>query len=214
MLWLPSFISILLTIKMSKILILIVILSGLSSALYAQSVFQTGDIIFHISKSQQSLSIQKATHSPYSHMGMIVNKNNQTWVLEAIQPVQYTALNQWIARGENAHYVVKRLKQPLNVQQKTKLVQNAEKYLGKPYDIYFEWDDRAIYCSEIVWKAYQHALGIELSPLQQLKQFDLKQNEVQRLMRQRYGQNIPLNEQVIAPKAIYDSKLLKEIFRN
>ncbi len=91
MLWLPLFISILLTIKMSKILILIVILSGLSSALYAQSVFQTGDIIFHISKSQQSLSIQKATHSPYSHMGMIVNKNNQTWVLEAIQPVQYTA---------------------------------------------------------------------------------------------------------------------------
>ena len=199
---------------MSKILILIVILSGLNSALYAQSVFQTGDIIFHISKSQQSLSIQKATHSPYSHMGMIVNKNNQTWVLEAIQPVQYTSLNQWIARGENAHYVVKRLKQPLNVPQKTKLVQNAEKYLGKPYDIYFEWDDRAIYCSEIVWKAYQHALGIELSPLQQLKQFDLKQNEVQRLMRQRYGQNIPLNEQVIAPKAIYDSKLLKEIFRN
>lgn len=214
MLWLPLFISILLTIKMSKILILIVILSGLSSALYAQSVFQTGDIIFHISKSQQSLSIQKATHSPYSHMGMIVNKNNQTWVLEAIQPVQYTTLNQWIARGENAHYVVKRLKQPLNVPQKTKLVQNAEKYLGKPYDIYFEWDDRAIYCSEIVWKAYQHALGIELSPLQQLKQFDLKQNEVQRLMRQRYGQNIPLNEQVIALKAIYDSKLLKEIFRN
>ncbi|QOW50269.1 MULTISPECIES: YiiX family permuted papain-like enzyme [unclassified Acinetobacter] len=199
---------------MSKILILIVILCGLSSALYAQSVFQTGDIIFHISKSQQSLSIQKATHSPYSHMGMIVNKNNQTWVLEAIQPVQYTALNQWIARGENAHYVVKRLKQPLNVPQKTKLVQNAEKYLGKPYNIYFEWDDRAIYCSEIVWKAYQHALGIELSPLQQLKQFDLKQYEVQRLMRQRYGQNIPLNEQVIAPKAIYDSKLLKEIFRN
>ncbi|WP_257232146.1 YiiX/YebB-like N1pC/P60 family cysteine hydrolase [Acinetobacter sp. YH01020] len=85
---------------------------------------------------------------------------------------------------------------------------------GSPYDIYFEWDDRAIYCSEIVWKAYQHALGIELSPLQQLKQFDLKQNEVQRLMRQRYGQNILLNEQVIAPKAIYDSKLLKEIFRN
>ncbi|WP_180171839.1 YiiX family permuted papain-like enzyme [Acinetobacter sp. YH12023] len=199
---------------MSKILILTVILSGLSPALYAQSTFQTGDIIFHISKSQQSLSIQKATHSPYSHMGMIVNKNNQTWVLEAIQPVQYTTLNQWIARGENAHYVVKRFKQPLNVRQKTKLVQNAEKYLGKPYDIYFEWDDRAIYCSEIVWKAYQHALGIELSPLQQLKQFDLKQNEVQRLMRQRYGQNIPLNEQVIAPKAIYDSKLLKEIFRN
>lgn len=199
---------------MSRILILTVILSGLSSALYAQSTFQTGDIIFHISKSQQSLSIQKATHSPYSHMGMIVNKNNQTWVLEAIQPVQYTTLNQWIARGENAHYVVKRLKQPLNVPQKTKLVQNAEKYLGKPYDIYFEWDDRAIYCSEIVWKAYDDALGIQLAPLQHLKQFDLKQASVQKLMQQRYGQQVPLNETVIAPKAIYESKYLQQVFSN
>lgn len=199
---------------MSRILILTVILSGLSSALYAQSTFQTGDIIFHISKSQQSLSIQKATHSPYSHMGMIVNKNNQTWVLEAIQPVQYTTLNQWIARGENAHYVVKRLKQPLNVPQKTKLVQNAEKYLGKPYDIYFEWDDRAIYCSEIIWKAYDDALGIQLAPLQHLKQFDLKQASVQKLMQQRYGQQVPLNETVIAPKAIYESKYLQQVFSN
>ena len=66
---------------------------GLSSHVFANPQFQTGDIIFHISKSQQSLVIQQATDSPYSHMGMIVNKNGQTWVLEAIQPVQYTALN-------------------------------------------------------------------------------------------------------------------------
>lgn len=187
---------------------------GLSSHVFADPQFQTGDIIFHISKSQQSLVIQQATHSPYSHMGMIVNKNGQTWVLEAIQPVQYTALNKWIARGVKGHYVVKRLQSALNVSQKQKLLQNAEQYLGRPYDIYFEWSNRAIYCSEIIWKAYNQALGIQLAPLQHLKQFDLKQSSVQKLMKQRYGQNIPLNETVIAPKAIYDSKYLQEVFRN
>lgn len=43
-------------------------------------------------------------------MGLIVNKQNQTWVLEAIQPVKYTALQQWINRGKNQHYVVKDIK--------------------------------------------------------------------------------------------------------
>ena len=195
----------------------LLIFSGLlviTQNVMANIALQTGDIIFHVSTSQQSAVIQKATHSPYSHMGMIVNKNGQTWVLEAIQPVQYTALDQWVKRGVKGRYVVKRMQSPLSVAQKQKLVDNAEQYLGLPYDVYFEWSNRAIYCSEIVWKAYDQALGIRLAPLQRLKQFNLNQPSVQKLMQQRYGLNIPLNETVIAPKAIYDSKYLKEVFRN
>lgn len=59
-------------------------------------------------------------------MGMIVNKNGKTWVLEAIQPVQYTTLDQWVKRGVKGHYVVKRMQSPLTVVQKQKLVDNAE----------------------------------------------------------------------------------------
>lgn len=178
-----------------------------SCCIFAQD-FQTGDIIFHTSKSAQSMVIQKATHSPYSHMGMIVNKNNKIWVLEAIQPVKYTPLKQWINRGTNAHYVLKRYNKPLTEQQKKRLVIEAEKYLAKPYDIYFEWNNDAIYCSEIVWKVYDQALGIQLAPLEKLKQFDLSDPQVKALMKQRYGQQIPLNETVIAPVAIYKSKSL------
>ncbi|MBW1915217.1 MAG: hypothetical protein JRI86_09795 [Deltaproteobacteria bacterium] len=32
---------------------------------------QDGDIIFHTSRSEQDLVIQKATKSPYSHMGIV-----------------------------------------------------------------------------------------------------------------------------------------------
>ena len=178
-------------------------------SVYAHSAqYQTGDIIFQTSKSAQSKVIQKATHSPYSLMGMIVNRNGQSWVLEAIQPVKYTPLQQWVDRGVNKHYVVKRYQTALTAIQQTKLVKNAEGYLNKPYDIYFEWGDDAIYCSEIVWKAYKNALGIELAPLDQLKSFDLTDPSVKALMKQRYGKSIPLQEKVIAPSALFNSKKL------
>lgn len=196
-----------------KLLFLIIILFSQSQILWAKPLLQTGDIIFHVSKSQQSLGIQKATHSPYSHMGMIVNRNGKTWVLEAIQPVKYTPLQQWIERGVKQHYVVKRFNQPLSLKQQVLLVKNAEQYLGKPYDIYFEWDNTAIYCSELVWKAYHDALGVNLAPLEKLKQFDLTAPEVKKLMQQRYGKTIPWNETVIAPKSIYQSKLLVDVIR-
>ena len=181
--------------------------------LWANTSYQTDDIIFHVSKSQQSLGIQKATKSRYSHMGLIVNKDGKAWVLEAVQPVKYTALQQWIDRGVERHYVVKRFKTNLTVRQKQTLIKNAEQYLGQPYDLYFEWDNRALYCSEIVWKAYHDALGIELAPLSKLKQFDLSSPEVKQLMQQRYGQSIPLNETVIAPQAIFASTALVEVDR-
>lgn len=186
------------------------ILAISATGVWAQNL-QTGDIIFHTSRSAQSSVIQKATHSPYSHMGLIIQKNKQWWVLEAVQPVKYTPLNQWIARGIEGKYVVKRYHKNLTAVQQQRLVQEAERSLGKPYDLYFAWDDQAIYCSEIVWKAYQHALGIQLAPLQKLKDFDLSDAKVKALMQQRYGKNIPLQETVIAPQAIFASKQLRVV---
>lgn len=187
------------------------ILSYLFSSHLLAKDFQTGDIIFHTSKSAQSIVIQKATHSPYSHMGMIVYKNGKPWVLEAIQPVKYTPLDAWTKRGVNQHYVVKRYHQNLNNEQQMKLVKSAEKHLGKNYDLYFGWGNDAIYCSEIVWKAYYEALNIQLAPLQKLRHFDLSAPIVKKLMKQRYGNQVPLNETVIAPEAIFRSKLLKVV---
>lgn len=51
---------------------------------------QTGDIIFQISRSSQSKAIQLATHSDYSHTGMLVIRNKKPYVFEAVGPVKYT----------------------------------------------------------------------------------------------------------------------------
>tara|TARA_Y100000385_G_scaffold289637_1_gene359746 strand:- start:2881 stop:3558 length:678 start_codon:yes stop_codon:yes gene_type:complete len=174
-------------------------------------IIQNGDIIFQTSKSSQSKAIQLATNSNYSHMGIIYENDGQFFVYEAVQPVKLTPLTDWINRGENDHYVIKRLKnadQVLNSSTLTKMKKIGEQFKGRPYDIYFEWSDEKIYCSELVWKIYQQATGIEIGQLEQLSSFDLTNDIVKAKMKERYGNNIPMDEKVISPAAMFSSDKL------
>lgn len=151
---------------------------------------QNGDIIFQTSLSNQSKAVQLATGSKYSHMGIIYKNEGAFFVYEAVQPVKLTPLQEWIKRGAKGHYVIKRLKNAKEVLtpetlQKMKLA--GEKYKGKDYDLYFEWSDSKIYCSELVWKIYKQATGIEIGKLEELSTFNLKHEVVVQKMSERYG---------------------------
>lgn len=181
---------------------------------YVAKEFQNGDIIFQTSKTSQSKAIQLATNSKYSHMGIIFKDDDRIYVYEAIQPVQLTNLDDWIKRGENRQYTVKRLKNSKEVltEENLKKMRDAgEKFKGKDWDIYFEWSDNKIYCSELVWKIYKEALNIEIGELQDLREFDLTNEIVKSKMKERYGNNIPLNEKVISPSAMFNSNKLVTI---
>lgn len=176
-----------------------------------------GDIIFQTSKSSQSKAIQLATNSKYSHMGIIYENDGNFFVYEAVQPVKLTPLVEWINRGEKGHYVIKRLEnadQVLTSSTLTKMKQIGEQFKGKSYDIYFEWSDDKIYCSELVWKIYKQATNIEIGQLENLSDFDLTNNIVKAKMKERYGENIPMNEKVISPAAMFNSELLITIKSN
>ena len=176
--------------------------------------FQNGDIIFQTSKSSQSKAIQLATKSKYSHMGLIYETDGQYYVYEAVQPVKLTKLNDWIKRGKDSHYVVKRLKdsnEMLTEVNVKKMKNIGERFKGKGYDIYFEWSDDKIYCSELVWKIYKETLDIEIGQLQELREFDLSDEIVKNKMKERYGDKIPLDEKVISPATMFDSDKLETI---
>jgi uncharacterized protein YycO len=178
---------------------------------------KNGDLIFQTSLSGQSKAIQVATHSKYSHCGIIYKEGNRFVVFEAVQPVKRTALDQWIARGENAKFVIKRLKnaeQVLTPATLQKMKQVGEEFLGKNYDSTFEWSDSKIYCSELIWKIYQRATGIEVGKLQKLSDFDLTNEVVKKKMTERYGKKIPMDEMVISPSAIFESTLLTTVKAN
>ena len=188
---------------------------SLASAFPAHAwVPQTGDIVFQIPRSSQSKAIQLATHSAYSHTGMVVIRNKKPYVFEAIGPVVYTPLQKWVAQGEDGKYIVRRVRGGLSVVQQKLLAQTAKRYLGKPYDLFFSWSDERQYCSEVVWKVYHRALNLRPGKLQKLSEFDLRSPLVRAKLRERYGQAIPMDETVISPQALFDAPQLETVEKN
>ena len=168
-----------------------------------------GDIIFQRSPSPQSAAVERATHSPLSHTGIIFLRHGQPFVLEAVGPVKYTSLETWKQDGVGGHYIIERLRQPLPAATMAKVRAAGEALLGRPYDVLFGWSDDRVYCSELVWKAYQRGAGIEVGHLQTLRDFDLGDPVVAALVHERYGdKSPPLDEPVISPAAVHDAELL------
>lgn len=177
-------------------------------------VLRNGDIIFQSSMSGQSKAVQLATHSKYSHCGIVVLDGSKAYVVEAVQPVSITPLARWISHGDDGHYVVKRLVNAdsvLTPETLERMKAVGEDFIGKKYDRTFEWSDDKIYCSELVWKIYKRGAGIEVGKLGRLRDFDLTHEEVKKVMKDRYGDDIPLNDVVISPVDIYNSDLLKQV---
>lgn len=188
----------------------------LSKSNTTQQTFKDGDVIFQTSQSEQCEAVRIATKSKFSHCGIIFNENGNCYVYEAIQPVKKTLFKDWIKHGLDNKYLVMRLKDSNSLEKLSldKMKSYGKKMFNKDYDIYFEWSDENIYCSEYVWKIYKFGANIELCNLEKLKSFNLEDYRVKAILSQRYGTNIPLNEDVVAPSQLANSDKLITIFDN
>lgn len=202
-------------------LVLLLILSGTISSSRAAlapaaglSALREGDILFQTSKSAQSRVIRLATHSPWSHCGIVLKKGARLMVYEAAATVRYTPLETWIARGVGKRYMALRLRDAatlLDEKRLRALRRAAATFEGKPYDLLFEWSDKAQYCSELVWKIYKKGADIALSPLRDIRDFDFSHPEVKKLARQRTGTQLPKEQPVVAPSDLAASALLAPV---
>ena len=176
--------------------------------------WRAGDLVFQTSRSRQSEAIEKSTHSRWSHMGVVWAVNGKPMVFEAVEPVRLTPLKQWIARGAERRYAVKRLRDAdrlLTPAVLGKMESLGRVWLGRHYDLAFDWSDDRLYCSELAWKLYERGAGITLAPLTKLGEADLRDPEVKKLLNERYGDRVPLDAPVISPQALFDSKRLVSI---
>lgn len=187
------------------------------SPLTAPLSFKEGDIIFQTTNSTQYRAIQLATGSRYTHCGILFEKDGRMQVLEAIQTVTWTPLEQWMARGTDGRYVLTRLKEhdrllpPSTI---SELKKAAVPMMGKSYDLLFQWSDDTIYCSELVWKIYERGANIVLAPLRTFRDYHLDNPIVRAIIEQRYGKSINLDEKVVAPSDILESPLVEKVGGN
>ncbi|OVE82501.1 hypothetical protein BVY03_00805, partial [bacterium K02(2017)] len=155
-----------------KIMVLCLLLCiAIPSISQAKVEFKEGDIVFQHIPSKLGAVIADVSNSDYSHVGIVVNKNGILNVLEAIGPVKYTSINEWIHQGFNNEYTQLRL-QPKYHHVIKPAINEAKKLLGKPYDLQYELDEKKIYCSELIYKAFKRAANLELGKIERLKELN------------------------------------------
>lgn len=162
------------------------------------SALKEGDIVFQTSKSPQSKYIIAATKSQWSHCGIIIEKPNGLYVLEAISPVSLTPYQQWVERGRGKRVGVKRYTEdPIKIK--------YSKYLGKRYDKAFKFGNNQWYCSELVYDIYKRQFDVELCKPRPVSDYGI--SGLDKILTKR---GIDKNQLVVAPSDLYDSKLLTD----
>ena len=174
---------------------------------------EAGDLVFQSTNGSQGLAVQAATDSPWSHVGVVVmDPEGKASVLEANGPVAIVPLNTFRARSDG-EFLTLRSEEGLPVDAQEKIASFAKDVKGVPYDSLFQWSDDELYCSELVWKLYERAFGIELCSQKTFDDFNLDHPKVLPLVIKRYGSraNLPPGELVVAPSDLAESGLLAEV---
>lgn len=184
---------------------------------------QEGDLLFQKSVSKQAVLIEEVTHSPWTHVALALrNKpDGPMMAFEAAGPVGFVSIDRLLARSRDGRLVVMRLRDRASLLTPARLVTlrtTLLKQKGKPYDPLFLWNDDAIYCSELVWKAYQSACDVEIGQPNGWSELGLQPGPARAELRKRYAQlQQPLDlgklqkEKIIMPGTMRASPLLVEM---
>ncbi|MDO6592261.1 YiiX/YebB-like N1pC/P60 family cysteine hydrolase [Neptuniibacter sp. 1_MG-2023] len=173
-----------------------------------------GDIIFISIDSFLYRQVAKGTGSWTSHVGFIVQENNQWYVLESAVPkVTRCPLRKFLSRTTNNEVSVMRVKEGLNQEQIDKLKYAAEEKMGIYYHLGFKYDSKRQFCSKFVHHIFKEALGIEIGKVQTLEAL-LQENPQASVNFWRcwYLGFVPWQRKTITPASQLNDPQLKTVF--
>jgi hypothetical protein len=172
--------------------------------------FRSGDIVFQHLPSRLGSVICDVTDSQFSHCGIVVvREGSRPYVLEAIGPVRFINLQDWLKQGDRGRFQQMRLRDVTEPEIKASLLE-AAKLLGRPYDIQYELDEDKIYCSELVYKAFLGGAKIEVGEKQPLRDLNWRPHEL--FIRALAGGELPLDREMVTPDSVARSPKLKLVY--
>lgn len=172
---------------------------------------QEGDVVFQcLPDSPLHALISGVTKSPYSHCG-IVSKQDGAWtVIESRGPVREIGLDDWIAQGGNRGFAAYRLRSKLRAAI-PRWISAARTFLGRPYDFHYRFAEEAVYCSELVFKAFSKATGATLGRLRRLR--DLDWQPYRAAIEALEAGRLPLDRLMITPEDLAAARQLELVHR-
>jgi hypothetical protein len=207
------------TTRAAKLRFGIILLVGLSAlgylalyplarlALYSPT---DGDIVFQSLPHMDLVdAIEGVTLSPFSHCGVVMRRTNHWVVVEAIGDVHETSLWQWVLRGRRGRFEAYRLRDTTQMNS-PRLQEALTTFMGRPYDFHYDVGDEEIYCSELVYKAYDRGLGLQVGKMERLG--DLNWKPFETFIRSMEDGKLPLDRQMISPVGLTRSPLVRRVF--
>lgn len=185
-----------------------------------EASLKEGDIIFQETKGSLTQALEEGQGSKWTHVAVLFHEGGQWMVAEANKKVMRTPLHNFISNGPQERFIVKRLKneiRPLNGEDIFFLRQEVNSMMNRPYDSRFEWDDFKIYCSELIYKAYDRAFGIKIGQIQAMSDLNLSSPAVQRLIETMFtslGDVFNEAEPVVTPVGMLEAENLESVFEN
>ncbi len=144
-------------------------------------------------------------------MGIVVFIKKEPLVFHASSITIFEPYQEWIDSGIDKHFVIKRLKSypnGFNKENEVKLNEVIQRFVGLPYDDYYEISDERMYCSELIWKIYKNFLNIEIGKLRKLSEYDIEHYEVKGKLKQYIGERLSYEELMISPGDMFNSNLV------
>lgn len=132
---------------------------------------QTGDIILRRGYGFVSTMISKMMNEDYdvTHLGVVIKQNDNLKIAHALSSsvsnqdgLRLQALDSFVHNSHDSTILVTRLKN-IDVLKQDKIVKQIEYYYKKqlPFDHSFNYKDTTEhYCSELIWRIYEHNLKI------------------------------------------------------
>lgn len=132
---------------------------------------QTGDIILRRGYGFVSTMISKLMNEDYdvTHLGVVIKQNDNLKIAHALSSsvsnqdgLRLQAIDSFVHNSHDSTILVTRLKN-IDVLKQDKIVKQIEYYYKKqlPFDHSFNYKDTTEhYCSELIWRIYEHNLKI------------------------------------------------------
>lgn len=178
---------------------------------YLLSAKAEGDVLFQSLPRDGWLvdAIEGITGSEWSHCGILVKREGRWYVAEAIDTVSYTPLHWWLLRGRGSRIMAYRNTHVGEID-KFKIQQAVDQFVGKEYDLRYAPDDTEIYCSELVYKVFDRAMGLQVGVWQKLRELNWRPYED--FIREMDDGDLPLDQVMVTPLALTRSRDMKLVF--
>lgn len=117
-----------------------------------------GDLVYIALKGAAGGAISDSSGSVASHIGIVTLHPDGPRVIHSYGRVREEPLARFLAKGTGPH-AVNRFAYPDHATRDA-VVEGARRFLGWPYDRKYRIDNRELYCSELVYRAFLDGAGL------------------------------------------------------